>query len=149
MTPPESPIIIVEDNLMDGEMARRAVQKMGAPHPVVLIEDGLRAVDQLLGNRLGEVPPLPHPKLVIIDVNLPGLGGIEVLSRLRASDRHKHTIVVMVSSSAEPEDVLRSYRMGCNSYVTKPVNNQNLFYLYMQVAHYWTSTNLTPDPQDP
>jgi CheY-like chemotaxis protein len=144
-----SPIIIVEDNAMDGEIARRAIRKLGSENPVVIIEDGLRAVDQLLGNRMMDIEPLPHPQLIILDINLPGLGGIEVLSRLRASDRHHHTVVVMVSSSTEQQDILQSYQSGCNSYVTKPANTRTLYSMYWQLAQYWTSLNLTPEPRNP
>ncbi len=149
MTDHRTPIIIVEDNATDAELAQRAIRKWGSQHPIVVIEDGLRAADQLLGNSAKEIEPLPTPKLLILDINLPGLGGIELLTRLRASVRHRHTVVVMVSSSAEPEDVLNSYRMGCNSYVTKPVNTQTFYSMYALLAQYWTSINLTPELQIP
>jgi two-component system response regulator len=149
MTDHCNPIIIVEDNATDAELAQRAIRKWGAEHPIVVIEDGLRAADQLLGDSKKQIQPLPVPKLLILDINLPGLGGIELLSRLRASARHRHTVVVMVSSSAELEDVLNSYRMGCNSYVTKPVNSNTFDSMYAHLAQYWTSINLTPELQNP
>ena len=84
---------------------------------------------------------------MLIDINLPGLDGIELLTRIRSSPHLRHVAVVIVSSSTEERDIRKAYDRGCNSYVTKPVDIRALQSLYASIANYWTQANIGyPDP---
>jgi CheY-like chemotaxis protein len=134
------PIILVEDNESDAEVARRAIKRSSPARSLVVVGDGLSAVDMLLGTEAQ--PPCPRPRLMMIDINLPGLDGIELLTRIRSNPELRGVAVVMVSSSAEERDIRRAYDRGCNSYVTKPVDIRELQSLYASVVNYWTQTNI-------
>lgn len=140
MSPDPGTIVLVEDNFTDAEIARRAIERMTPVRNLVVVEDGYRAVELLLGAPGQE--PFPSPRLLLIDVNLPGLDGIELLARLRGDPRLRHVSAVMVSSSLEERDIRRSYDVGCNGYVTKPLNIRSLYSMYANVASYWTQTNI-------
>jgi len=134
------PIILVEDNESDAEVARRAIKRSSPARSLVVVGDGLSAVEMLLGTEAQ--PPCPRPRLMMIDINLPGLDGIELLTRIRSNPDLRGVAVVMVSSSAEERDIRRAYDRGCNSYVTKPVDIHALQSLYASVVNYWTQTNI-------
>jgi CheY-like chemotaxis protein len=134
------PIILVEDNESDAEVARRAIKRSSPTRTLVVIGDGLSAAEMLLGTE-GQ-PPCPRPRLMMIDINLPGLDGIELLTRIRSNPELRGVAVVIVSSSSEERDIRRAYDRGCNSYVTKPVDIRELQSLYASVVNYWTQTNI-------
>ena len=134
------PIILVEDNESDAEVARRAIKRSSPTRTLVVIGDGLSAAEMLLGTE-GQ-PPGPRPRLMMIDINLPGLDGIELLTRIRSNPELRGVAVVIVSSSSEERDIRRAYDRGCNSYVTKPVDIRELQSLYASVVNYWTQTNI-------
>ena len=134
------PIILVEDNESDAEVARRAIKRSSPARSLVVVGDGLSAVDMLLGTEAQ--PPCPRPGLMMIDINLPGLDGIELLTRIRSNPERRGVAVVIVSSSSEERDIRRAYDRGCNSYVTKPVDIRELQSLYASVVNYWTQTNI-------
>ncbi len=134
------PIILVEDNESDAEVARRAIKRSSPTRTLVVIGDGLSAAEMLLGTE-GQ-PPCPRPRLIMIDINLPGLDGVELLTRIRIHPDLRSVAVVIVSSSAEERDIRRAYDRGCNSYVTKPVDIRELQSLYASVVNYWTQTNI-------
>jgi CheY-like chemotaxis protein len=134
------PIILVEDNESDAEVARRAIKRSSPTRTLVVIGDGLSAAEMLLGTE-GQ-PPCPRPRLIMIDINLPGLDGIELLTRIRIHPDLRSVAVVIVSSSSEERDIRKAYDRGCNSYVTKPVDIRALYSLYASVANYWTQTNI-------
>jgi len=134
------PIILVEDNESDAEVARRAIKRSSPTRTLVVIGDGLSAAEMLLGTE-GQ-PPCPRPRLIMIDINLPGLDGIELLTRIRIHPDLRSVAVVIVSSSSEERDIRKAYDRGCNSYVTKPVDIRELQSLYASVVNYWTQTNI-------
>jgi CheY-like chemotaxis protein len=134
------PIILVEDNESDAEVARRAIKRSSPTRTLVVIGDGLSAAEMLLGTE-GQ-PPCPRPRLIMIDINLPGLDGIELLTRIRSNPDLRDVAVVMVSSSTEERDIRKAYDRGCNSYVTKPIDIRALQSLYASVVNYWTQTNI-------
>ena len=134
------PIILVEDNESDAEVARRAIKRSSPTRTLVVIGDGLSAAEMLLGTE-GQ-PPCPRPRLMMIDINLPGLDGIELLTRIRSNPELRGVAVVIVSSSSEERDIRRAYDRGCNSYVTKPLDIRALQSLYASVVNYWTQTNI-------
>lgn len=134
------PIILVEDNESDAEVARRAIKRSSPTRTLVVIGDGLSAAEMLLGTE-GQ-PPCPRPRLIMIDINLPGLDGIELLTRIRIHPDLRSVAVVIVSSSSEERDIRKAYDRGCNSYVTKPIDIRALQSLYVSVTNYWTLTNI-------
>ena len=134
------PIILVEDNESDAEVARRAIKRSSPTRTLVVIGDGLSAAEMLLGTEGQQ--PCPRPRLMMIDINLPGLDGIELLTRIRSNPELRGVAVVIVSSSSEERDIRRAYDRGCNSYVTKPVDIRELQSLYASVVNYWTQTNI-------
>jgi CheY-like chemotaxis protein len=134
------PIILVEDNESDAEIARRAIQRANLGHDLVVIEDGLAAAEMVLGSPLRK--PCARPRVMLIDINLPGLDGIELLNRIRATRHLRELPVIIVSSSSETSDISKAYASGCNSYVTKPGDIHDLQSMYASVANYWARTNI-------
>lgn len=135
-----NPIVLVEDNESDAEIARRAIERANLSREVLVIEDGLSAAEIVLGSPQRE--PCPRPRVLLLDINLPGLDGIELLNRIRSTPRLKGVPVVMVSSSIEASDIRKAYETGCNSYVTKPSDIRDLQSMYASVATYWSRTNI-------
>jgi two-component system response regulator len=116
-------ILLVEDNPDDEALTLRALRKNHIANEVIVARDGAEALDLLLGTGPGgpnERTPL-QPQIVLLDLNLPKIGGLEVLRRLRADERTRFQPVVVLTSSREDEDVTESYASGANAYVRKPV----------------------------
>jgi two-component system response regulator len=119
----QSPILLVEDNSDDELLTLRALQKNRVANDVVVARDGVEALDYLFctGAYVGRDSGV-FPQVVLLDLNLPRIGGLDVLRRIRADDRTKFLPVVVLTSSKEEEDIVTSYALGANSYVRKPVN---------------------------
>jgi CheY-like chemotaxis protein len=116
------PILLVEDNADDEELTIRALKKNNILNPVVVAHDGVEALDYLFGTGAHAGRDLSvMPQLTLLDLNLPRVGGLEVLKRMREDERTKYIAVVVLTSSKQDEDVVRSYSFGANSYVRKPV----------------------------
>jgi CheY-like chemotaxis protein len=116
------PILLVEDNADDEMLTLRALKKNHIMNEVVVARDGVEALDYLFGQGAYEGRDLSvQPQVVLLDLNLPRLGGLDVLRRIRGDPRTKLLAVVILTSSKEEEDVVRSYSLGANSYVRKPV----------------------------
>jgi len=115
-------ILLVEDNPADEELTVRALRKHNLANNLVVVRDGVAALDFLFatGEFAGRSPD--HPKLVLLDLELPKVEGIEVLRRMKADERTCAIPVVVLTSSGEDRDVVESYRLGVNSYVVKPVD---------------------------
>ena len=121
------PILVVEDSPDDAEILEDAVQGARLRNPVHFVEDGATAVAYLEGSGIyADRKKYPFPGLVILDINLPKLNGLQVLERIRSSDRTKHLPVVMLTVSNSDEDVLRSYELDTVVYIQKPVTADNL-----------------------
>jgi len=138
-------VLLIEDNADDEVLALKAFRHMPVPHEVVVARDGEGALDYLFdasgeANRLGLEPPA----LVLLDLNLPGIGGLEVLRRMRQDARTKLFPVVVLTSSLEDRDVIRSYGLGANSYIRKPVNFVEFIETVKQLATYWLLKNQPP-----
>jgi two-component system response regulator len=116
------PILLVEDNEDDVELTLRALKKNRILNEVIVARDGAEALDYLFGTGPYAGRDLSvMPQVTLLDLNLPRLGGLDVLRRIRADDRTKLLAVVVLTSSKEEEDIIRSYALGANSYVRKPV----------------------------
>jgi two-component system response regulator len=137
-------ILLVEDNPDDAELALRAFKKSNIQNEVVVADDGVMALEYLFatGRFADRKPGLPE--VVLLDLNLPKLDGLEVLRRLRADERTKRLPVVVLTSSSEEQDILRSYELGANSYVRKPVDFGQFLEAARQLGLYWLVLNQAP-----
>ncbi len=135
-------ILLVEDNPDDEALALRALKKSAIADDLVVARDGVEALDYLLEqNRSGA----DLPALVLLDINLPRLNGLEVLKRLRENVVTHLLPVVMLSSSREEQDISSSYDYGCNSYIRKPVDFRQFSDMIIQVERYWLKLNEAPN----
>ncbi len=138
-------ILLVEDNLRDAEITLRALKKSNLANHLVHVKDGQEALDWLFGNGPFEGRDVnQHPKVVLLDLKLPKVDGIEVLRAVRADPRTCRIPVVMLTSSREEQDVVRSYDLGVNSYIVKPVDFENFSSAVAQAGQYWLLINQEP-----
>jgi two-component system response regulator len=138
-------ILLVEDNASDIELAKRALHKANIENPLIVAEDGQEALDYLFGiGQDTENDALPMPGLILLDLNLPRVGGLEVLERIRKNERTRRLPVVILSSSKETGDVTTSYNFGANSYIRKPVDFQSFTETIKQLGSYWLELNEPP-----
>jgi two-component system response regulator len=139
-------VLLVEDNPDDELLALRALKrKTNVTGEVVVARDGVEALDYLFatGEFAGrDTSVMPH--LILLDLKLPKIDGLEVLRRLRAEERTRLLPVVILTSSKELQDMLESYGSGANSYVRKPVDFEQFVRAVEQLKHYWLSLNETP-----
>lgn len=144
----EKMIMLVEDNPDDEELTLRALRKANIVNEVVVARDGQEAVDFLFssGKHAGRDPQI-MPAVILLDLKLPKLNGIDVLQRLRSDARTKLIPVVILTSSSEDEDMLKSYQSGANSYVRKPVEFPAFVTAVTQLGIYWMLINQGPPPR--
>ena len=138
-------ILLVEDNADDEEFTLRALQRAHVTNRVDVVRDGSEALDYLFGFGVHAGRDLSAtPAVVLLDLKLPKVGGIDVLRRMRADDRTRYVPVVVLTSSSQDEDILRSYQCGANSYVRKPVEFADFAAAVAQLGVYWTLANEPP-----
>ena len=137
-------ILLVEDSSADAEMTLRTLKKRGIANNVQWVRDGVDAVDYLYcaGQFAGRGNGLP--KLVLLDLKMPRMDGLEVLARMKTDLRSRTIPVVMMTSSREEGDLLASYELGVNSYVVKPVDFDAFAETVAQVGMYWLIANEAP-----
>jgi two-component system response regulator len=142
---PDKIILLVEDNPDDEELARIALQESNIAHQLVVARDGGEALDYLFatGPHAGREAGV-MPQLILLDLKLPKMNGLEVLRRLRADERTKLLPVVVLSSSLEEEDLLNSYRLGTNGYVRKLVDFTQFTEAVRQLGLFWLVLNESP-----
>ncbi len=141
----EKIIMLVEDNPDDEELTLRALRKANIANEVFVARDGTEALDFLFGTgRHAGLKTLPLPAVVLLDLKLPKLNGIDVLKRMRADPRTQLIPVVVLTSSSEDEDMLKSYQSGANSYVRKPVEFSSFANAVTQLGMYWMLLNQVP-----
>jgi two-component system response regulator len=117
------PVLLVEDNPDDEELTLRALRKNGVRNEIVVARDGVEALDYLFGRAEHSARDLTvQPQVILLDLKLPRVDGLEVLKAIRAEERTRLLPVVVLTSSKEEEDIVRSYSLGANSYVRKPVD---------------------------
>jgi len=141
----EKIILLVEDNPDDELLTRRAFQKNNILNRVVVAHDGAEALELLLGPNASAALPQP-PAIILLDLNLPKVSGLEVLQRLRADERTRLLPVVILTSSREEQDLVEGYRLGANSYVRKPVDFGEFLDATRQLGLYWLMLNEAPPP---
>ncbi|HWJ95875.1 MAG TPA: response regulator [Telluria sp.] len=138
------PILLVEDNPHDLELTLIALSKSQLANEVVIARDGAEALDYL--NRRGEFAnrPVGNPAVVLLDLKLPKVDGLEVLKEIRGTDSLKSMPVVMLTSSKEEQDVVRSYELGVNAYVVKPVDFTEFVRAIADLGIFWAVLNEPP-----
>ena len=138
-------ILLVEDNPDDELLTLRALKKNGVLNEVVVARDGVEALDYLFGtgSYAGRDTGV-MPQLILLDLKLPRVDGLEVLRRLRADERTRLLPVVILTSSKEQQDMLDGYGLGANSYVRKPVNFEQFVNAVEQLKLYWLVLNEAP-----
>jgi two-component system response regulator len=144
------PILLVEDNRDDEALTLRALKKNNIANDVVIAHDGVEALDYLFGTGAHAGRDLSvMPQVVLLDLNLPRIGGLDVLRRIRSDERTKWLAVVVLTSSKEDEDIIRSYSLGANSYVRKPVDFQQFTEAVKMLGLYWLLLHETPPNNRP
>lgn len=138
-------ILLVEDNRDDEELTRMALEQSNIANELVVAHDGVEALDYLFGTGpyAGEPPP-ELPAVVLLDLKLPRVDGLEVLQRIRKEERTRRVPVVVLTSSKEEQDMLDSYGFGANSYIRKPVEFDKFFEATRQLGMYWLVLNEIP-----
>ena len=138
-------ILLVEDNADDEELTRRGFQKSNVQAELVVVRDGAAALDYLLGAGPNAGPASNAlPAVVLLDLNLPKISGLEVLRRLRAEPRTKLLPVVVLTSSKADSDIMNSFELGANSYIRKPISFEQFTDATRVLGHYWLLLNEPP-----
>ncbi len=140
-----SVILLVEDNPADQELIRRAVEEATFCKELRIVEDGEEALAYLF--RRGKYQPLaasPRPDLLLLDLNLPRVDGYQVLEEIRADLKLRLMPVVVLTTSYQEKDIIRSYELGCNSFITKPVGLDQLTGLVRAIEEYWFEIAVLP-----
>ena len=134
------PILIVEDRYTDLDLTKRAFARQRVFNPVQEARDGEEALAYLARWEAGE----PTPVFILLDLKLPKVGGLEVLHRLKTHPQFSSIPVIVLTTSAEDRDVERAYRLGCNSYIVKPVEFDKFMEVAAQLEIYWCALNTAP-----
>jgi CheY-like chemotaxis protein len=142
---PKNVLLLVEDNPDDEELTLLAFEESNILNEVIVARDGVEALDYLLGTGTYAERDLGvMPALILLDLQLPRINGLEVLQRLRADERTKLIPVVILTTSNEQQDLINSYSLGCNSYIRKPVDYNQFMTAVQQLGMYWLLINEPP-----
>jgi two-component system response regulator len=138
-------VLLVDDDANDEELARIALERSKIPHQLVVVRDGVAALDWLFrrGEHAGREDDNP-PRVILLDLKLPKINGLEVLEQIRADERTRTQPVVVFTSSMEASDLESSYRLGANAYIRKPVDFREYKELIVDVGAFWIRRNQTP-----
>ncbi|HWC53004.1 MAG TPA: response regulator [Chitinophagaceae bacterium] len=141
----EIEIVLVEDNMDDAEMTIRALKKVNLANKLIHLEDGQEALDFLFAQGKFFGRELTNkPKVILLDIKMPKVDGIEVLRKIKSAESTRSIPVVIMTSSAEDNDIITSYDLGVNSYIVKPVHFENFAKAVSELGLYWLLTNRTP-----
>ena len=138
------PILLVEDSPNDLELTLAALEKSRLANPVVVARDGVEALDHLFRHSDADpecAGPGCLPAVVLLDIKLPRVDGLEVLERVKKDPRTRHVPVVMLTSSREEQDLVRSYGLGVNAFVVKPVGHREFFEAIRDIGAFWAVLN--------
>ena len=145
MTLRQVEILLVEDSSADAEMTMRTLKRRGIANHIVWVRDGVEALEYLFCEGEYVDRASGDPKLVMLDIKMPRMDGLQVLEKLKRDPRTQRIPVVMMTSSREEFDLLASYTLGVNSYVVKPVDFDAFAGIVAQVGMYWMIANEVPD----
>ena len=139
-------VLLVEDNMVDAELTIRALKKYNMANSLVHVKNGQEAVDFIFGTGqfAGQRDVTMPPKVVLLDIQMPKMNGIEVLERIKADPRTRAMPVVILTSSKENPDIQKCYDMGANSYIVKPVNFEGFAEAIKNLGFYWLLLNEPP-----
>lgn len=138
-------VLLVEDNQEDAVLTLRAFKKNNIENQVYVVRDGVDALDFLFcNNKFAKRNPHDLPELMLLDIELPTLNGLEVLRRVRANDRTRRLPVVILSSSNEEQTIVESYKSGANSYLSKPTDFTQFMESVRELGSQWLASNATP-----
>ena len=141
----EVEILLVEDNPNDAELTLRALKKNKIANNIVHVKDGEEALEFIFGiNNETTKELITKPKLILLDLKLPKVSGIEVLKRIKSSDLTKFIPVVVLTSSKEEKDIIETYNLGVNSYIVKPVDFDKFIEAVKELGFYWLVLNQLP-----
>jgi CheY-like chemotaxis protein len=141
----EVEVLLVEDSPRDAEMALRTLRKRNLANNVIHVKDGEEALNWIFGiGAYAGRDPSNHPKVVLLDLKLPKVDGLEVLRAIRGDERTNLIPVVVMTSSREERDVIESYKLGVNSYVVKPMDFEGFSTAVAELGHYWLLVNQEP-----
>ena len=142
---PEVEVLLVEDNPRDAEMTLRTLRRRNLANGIVHVKDGQEALDWLFGEGVHAGRDVSRlPGIVLLDLKLPKVDGLEVLKAVRADERTRRIPVIVLTSSKEDRDVIDSYQLGVNSYIVKPVDFDNFSAAVAELGHYWLLLNQKP-----
>jgi two-component system, response regulator len=150
-TPNAVDILLVEDNPRDAELALRALKKHNLADKLVWVKDGAEALELIFGSGANDNRKVcRRPKVILLDLKLRKVDGLEVLRQLKANEESKTIPVVVLTSSREEPDIVQSYELGVNSYIVKPVNFDNFSAAVAKLGLYWLLLNQLPErPANP
>jgi CheY-like chemotaxis protein len=141
----EVEILLVEDNPNDIELTLRALKKRNLANKVHVVKDGAEALEFIFGTGIYAERNINHiPKVILLDLKLPKVDGLEVLRRVKSDERTKVIPVVVLTSSKEESDLVESYKLGANSYITKPVDFDKFAQIVSEMGLYWLLVNQPP-----
>lgn len=138
-------VLLVEDNIHDAEMTIRSLKKVNLANSLVHVKDGEEALDFIFAEgKFAGRNMVDCPKVILLDIKMPKVDGIEVLRRIKSHEATRTIPVVIMTSSKEEQDVVKSYELGVNSYVVKPVDFEGFAKAVSQLGMYWLLTNHPP-----
>ena len=137
-------ILLAEDSMADAEMAIDALREANLLNPIVHVEDGVEALDYLLRRGAFADRPEGLPAVLLLDIKMPRMDGLEVLHKIRAEESLRRLPVVILSSSREENDLARSWDLGVNAYVVKPVDVDQFFQAVKMLGTFWAVVNEAP-----
>lgn len=141
----EVEILLVEDNPNDAELAMRALKKHNLANSIIWVKDGAEALDFILARGAYKDRDINNiPKVILLDLRLPKVDGLEVLRAVKSDERTKLIPVVVLTSSREDRDIVESYKLGVNSYITKPVDFEAFVNTVKELGMYWLLLNKPP-----
>ena len=141
-------ILLVEDSLADAEMAMDALREAHLANPVVHVEDGVECLDYLYARGAWADRASGDPAVVLLDIKMPRMNGLDVLTRMRADEELRRIPVVILSSSREESDLARSWDQGANAYVIKPVDVDQFFDAVRTLGQFWAVLNQAPEDKN-
>ena len=137
-------ILLVEDNTFDAELTIRSFKDQKLANSVTWVKDGEQALDYVLRRGVYAQRSSSDPRLILLDLKMPRVGGIEVTREIKGNEHTKHIPIVVMTSSNEESDIAECYKLGANSYIVKPLDFDSLAEVARQAGYYWLAVNRAP-----